>query len=58
MTDAEASFRQAVEECRRLATEVSDPSEKQELLQIADGWLTLPQAPAIVLALEQLSNMD
>ena len=33
----------------------TDPTEKQELLDIADGWLTLPQAPAIVLALGQLA---
>jgi hypothetical protein len=59
MTHADiASCREAVEQCRRLAAEVADPIEKQELLRIADGWLTLPQALTIVLALEQLAILS
>jgi hypothetical protein len=59
MTDTDiASCREVAEQCRRLAAEASDPIEKQELLYIADGWLTLPLAPEIVMALEQLANMD
>ncbi|MCP4615635.1 MAG: hypothetical protein GY844_04270 [Bradyrhizobium sp.] len=58
MTNADiASCREAAEECRRLAVEVADPLEKQELLYIADGWLTLPLAPEIVAALEQLTML-
>jgi hypothetical protein len=58
MTDTDiASCREAAEKCRRLAAGVSDPTEKQELLN-ADGWLTLPLAPKIVLALEQLAMLD
>jgi hypothetical protein len=47
-----AICRDVAEECRRLAAEVTDPTEKQELLCIAEGWLTLPLAPEIVTALE------
>jgi hypothetical protein len=50
-----ASLREVAEDCRRLAAEVKDPDVKQELLYIADGWLTLPLAPEIVVALDQLA---
>jgi hypothetical protein len=33
-----ASFRDVVDQCRRLAAEAVDPEEKQELLDIADEW--------------------
>jgi len=52
------SSREAAEQCRSLAAEVADPLEKQELLYIADGWLTLPLAPEVVLALEQLAILS
>jgi hypothetical protein len=56
MTHADtASCREAAGRCRRLAAEANDPLEKQELQNIADGWLTLPQARAVILALKQLS---
>ena len=58
MIDADIdSCREAAEECRRLAAEATDPIEKQELLYIADGWLTLPLAPEIVVALDQLASL-
>jgi hypothetical protein len=37
------SFREAAEECRRLAAKATDPVEKQALHQIADQWLRLAQ---------------
>ena len=49
------SCHEAAEECRRLAAEVTDPIEKQELLHIAEEWLALPEAQTIVLALQQLA---
>ena len=52
-----AGCREAAEQCRRLAAETTDPNEKQELLYIADGWLTLPLAPEIVVALDQLATL-
>jgi hypothetical protein len=59
MTDTDiASLHEAAEDCRRLAAEVKDPDVKQELLYIADGWLTLPLAPEIVVALDQLASLD
>jgi hypothetical protein len=59
MTPADIdSCHEVAEECRRLAAEVTDPIEKQELLHIADEWLALPEAHAVVLALEQLAILD
>jgi hypothetical protein len=43
MPDSDLSFREAAEECRRLAAKTIDPVKKQELQRIADQWLKLAQ---------------
>lgn len=47
-----------VDECRRLAAEAVDPVEQQELLGIADAWTAHALSPEVVLALNQLANLQ
>ena len=47
MRHADKSFREAAEECRRLAVKTTDPVEKQELQRIADQWLRLAQVAGV-----------
>ena len=43
MPHADMSFREAAEQCRRLAALATDPVEKLELQHLADVWLRLAQ---------------
>ena len=47
MPNPDMSFREAAEECRRLAARTIDPVEKQELQRIADHWLRLAQVAGV-----------
>jgi len=49
MPRIDMSFREAAEECRRLAAKATDPLEKQELHQIADQSLRLAQVAGVAL---------
>jgi hypothetical protein len=53
-----ASFRDVVDQCRRLAAEAVDPVEKQELLDIADEWQAHPLSSEALLALKQLAILQ
>ena len=43
MPHADLSFREAAEQCRRLAALTTDPVEKLELQHLAEVWLKLAQ---------------